>query len=72
MVSGKIVGLEALVRWIHPEKGVVSPGEFIPLLERNGFISNVDRYIWEKVCSLLSSWIRRGHKAIPISVNVSR
>ena len=49
----RMVGAEALVRWIHPEWGFMSPGEFIPLFEKNGFIPCLDQYIWEKVCMLL-------------------
>lgn len=72
MKTGKIVGLESLVRWVHPERGIISPGDFIPLLESNGFITNLDLYIWEEVCKRIKGWIDTGHKAIPISVNVSR
>ncbi len=72
MATGKIVGLESLVRWNHPGKGVISPGDFIPLLESNGFISNLDQYIWEDVCMHLKNWIDRGNKPVPVSVNVSR
>lgn len=72
MVSGKIIGLEALVRWNHPIRGVVPPGEFIPLLEQNGFITYLDLYVWELVCQKLSSWISTGKHSVPISVNVSR
>lgn len=72
MVTGKIVGMESLVRWIHPEKGMISPGEFIPLLEKNGFIANLDRYIWEDVCRLIRNWLDHGYHTVPISVNVSR
>lgn len=72
MNTGKIVGLESLVRWDHPVRGVISPGDFIPLLESNGFITNLDLYIWERVCRCMRAWLDKGHKAIPISVNVSR
>ena len=70
--TGKIAGAEALVRWIHPELGFVSPGEFIPLFERNGFITKLDFYVWEIVCRLLKKWAENGIAAIPISVNASR
>lgn len=69
---GCIAGAEALVRWIHPQWGFLSPGEFIPLFEKNGFIPRLDRYMWDKVCRLLGQWKREGHPMIPISVNVSR
>ncbi len=72
MLTGKIIGLESLVRWQHPIRGLVSPGEFIPLLEGNGFITYLDLYIWELVCRQLSSWIKSGRRPVPISVNMSR
>lgn len=65
-------GAEALVRWNHPEKGMISPGVFIPVFERNGFIGKLDYYMWEKVCQLLRKWIDEGQDPAPISVNVSR
>lgn len=68
----RIVGAECLVRWQHKERGLVSPGAFIPVLEKNGFVSELDRYIWKKVCRWLKSWIERGNTPIPVSVNVSR
>ncbi len=65
-------GAEALVRWIHPQLGFISPGMFIPLFERNGFITRLDFYIWEEVCRELRRLLDGGFKAVPISVNVSR
>lgn len=65
-------GAEALVRWIHPEWGFISPGEFIPLFEKNAFISHLDRYVWERVCALLADRRERGLELLPVSVNVSR
>jgi predicted signal transduction protein with EAL and GGDEF domain len=65
-------GAEALIRWRHPEKGLISPGVFIPVFERNGFIDKIDQYMWEKTCQLLRKWIDEGKKPAPISVNVSR
>jgi len=70
--TGKIVGGESLVRWKHPQKGMISPGVFVPVLERNGFIASLDRYVWKKVCQWLREWIDRGHNPVPISINVSR
>lgn len=67
-----MIGAEALVRWNHPEWGFTSPGEFIPLFEKNGFISRLDQYVWEQVCSLLRGWKEKGYPLLPISVNVSR
>ena len=72
MSTGRIIGGEALVRWLHPEKGLVSPGEFIPVLEKNGFIINVDEYIWEKVFAYLGKLKEEGRELVPISINVSR
>lgn len=70
--NGKIVGAEALVRWIRPGKGLLPPDSFIPAFEKNGFIVKLDAYVWEEVCVLLRNWIDAGNTAIPISVNVSR
>lgn len=72
MVSGRIVGGEALVRWLHKDKGLISPMVFIPVLEKNGFISQLDEYVWESVASWLSDRIQKGYKPLPISINVSR
>ena len=68
----RLSGAEALVRWIHPQWGFMSPGEFIPLFEKNGFITQLDRYVWEKVCALLHEWKQKGYPDIAVSVNVSR
>lgn len=68
----KIVGGEVLVRWFHPEKGVVSPGEFIRIFERNGFIRKLDQYVWEEACAFLARCREAGLPSVPLSVNVSR
>ena len=68
--SGKIVGAEALVRWIHPEYGFMSPGDFIPLFEENGMIAELDKHIWRSVCQILSQWEKK-YPDLFISVNVS-
>lgn len=67
-----MAGAEALVRWIHPELGFISPGEFIPLFEKNGFISRLDQYVWEQVCVRLREWRMKGYPPLAVSVNVSR
>ena len=72
ITTGKIVGAEALVRWKHPERGMIFPGQFIPVLEKNGFISDLDLYVWEEACSHIRKWIDEGIKPVPISINVSR
>lgn len=65
-------GAEVLVRWKHPEKGMISPGAFIPVFERNGFIVKLDYYVWEKTCALIRKWMADGKKPYPVSVNMSR
>lgn len=70
--TGKVVGAEALVRWMHPSRGLVSPSAFIPVLEKNGLIGQVDRYIWEEVCKTIRGWLDRGIQPVPISINISR
>ena len=72
MRDGRVIGGEALVRWKHPETGLVPPREFIPVLEKNGFIINVDEYIWEKVFAYLGKLRKEGRTLIPVSINVSR
>lgn len=72
LVTKKVIGAEALVRWIHPARGFMSPGSFIPIFEQNGFISRLDEYVWEQTCSDMSKWMKQGHAPFPISVNVSR
>jgi len=71
--SGAMIGAEALVRWRHPVKGLIPPGKFIPLFERNGFISTLDEYVWEQSCRYMRSWIdKTGTLPISVSVNISR
>ncbi len=72
LVTDRSYGAEALVRWMHPEKGMISPGEFIPVYERNGIIGRLDQYMWRHVCALLRRWLDEGRSPNPISVNVSR
>ena len=67
-----IIGGEALVRWIHPKLGFVTPDNFIPLLERTGLIYEVDKFIWEEACKLLTSLAAHGFPDFSISVNVAR
>lgn len=67
-----LIGAEALVRWIHPEWGIQSPSEFIPIFEKNGFIRKLDQYVWDAACKLLREWESRGIPSLSISVNVSR
>ena len=67
----RTVSAEALVRWIHPLKGVISPARFIPIFERNGFIVKLDHFVWEEACKVLAEQKKAG-SVLPISVNVSR
>lgn len=68
----KTAGAEALVRWQHPEEGMISPGDFIPLFEKNGNICRLDCYVFEEVCRTIDRWRREGRKLFPVSVNLSR
>ncbi|WP_052446792.1 EAL domain-containing protein [Candidatus Soleaferrea massiliensis] len=70
--TGGIIGAEALIRWLHPQKGILLPGKFIPVFERNGFICEMDRYMWERVCIQIRQWHDKGIPLPSISVNVSR
>lgn len=70
--SRQPVGAEALVRWEHPEMGMISPGKFIPIFEKNGFITKLDYFVWNRVCFMLRGWLDEGEKPNPVSVNVSR
>ncbi len=70
-VDKKLLGAEALVRWIHPEKGMVPPGEFISLFEKCSYIHRLDRYVWELACRQLSQWKKEGREDLHISVNIS-
>lgn len=68
----RIRGGEALVRWNRPEEGLVSPAEFIPLFEKNGFIIKLDRYVFRKVCGWLRGYLDQGNRPLRMAVNVSR
>lgn len=68
----KFVSAEALVRWNHPEKGLISPGKFIPIFEKNGFIAELDLYVLEQVCKYQKKRRELGLEPFPISVNISR
>lgn len=70
--TGELTGAEALIRWLHPEFGFMSPGEFIPVFESNGFISEVDNFVWKRTCENLNRWINKGLKVVPISINASK
>lgn len=70
--TGKLIGAEALIRWIHPVYGFMSPADFIPLFEKNGFVAENDRFVWTKTCENIRKWEDKGIKTVPISVNASK
>lgn len=70
--QGVVGGAEALVRWNHPERGLLLPGSFIPFFEKNGFITELDLHVWKKTCEFLAGLKRLKIPMLPISVNVSR
>lgn len=70
--TGRIIGAEALARWVHPKKGMISPADFIPVFEKNGFILKLDQFIWESACKEIRRLLDEGREAVPISVNISR
>lgn len=63
---------EILIRWNHPEKGLIPPGDFVPLFEKNGFIRELDYFVWEEACRFLSDRKKKNLREIPVSVNISR
>ncbi len=63
---------EVLIRWLHPEKGMIYPNQFIPMFEQNGKIVELDLYVFEETCRLLSRWIKTGQAVTEVSVNISR
>jgi len=69
--SGEMVGAEALVRWNHPEYGMISPGVFIPIFENTGLIHRLDLYMWEQAAKTLVKWQNMGYSQYYISVNIS-
>lgn len=72
IMDNALTGAESLVRWNHPKRGLQKPSVFIPLFEKNGFISRLDQFVWDKTCALMKIWSDRGYPDIPVSVNVSR
>lgn len=71
-VTEELSGAEALVRWINQEDGLISPGRFIPIFEKDGFITRLDDYMIAHVAALQMRWLSEGRKVVPVSVNVSR
>ena len=72
IAKNEIIGAEALVRWRHPERGMIYPNQFIPIIEENGFIKEVDYYIWGEACRFIRGCAEAGIRSCPVSVNVSR
>lgn len=70
--TGRLVGAETLCRWIKPDGTMISPGIFIPIFEKSGFIKKLDVYMWEYSFRLVTTWLEKGIKPVPISVNISR
>lgn len=66
-----MLGAEALVRWSHPERGMINPGEFIGIFEKNGLIVELDQYVWEMACMQLQKWKEMGQDDMYLSVNIS-
>jgi diguanylate cyclase (GGDEF)-like protein len=71
LADGSITSLEALVRWIHPTRGVVSPAEFVPLVEETGLVLKLGDLVIDKVCAQLALWAKNGDKLVPVSINIS-
>lgn len=71
-VTEELTGAEALVRWISPEDGLIPPYRFIPIFEKDGFITRLDDYMISHVAALQKRWLSEGRKVVPVSVNVSR
>ncbi|WP_320127838.1 EAL domain-containing protein [uncultured Sphaerochaeta sp.] len=67
-----IVGAEALVRWFHPIKGIIQPNLFIPLFEKNGFVTKIDMFVFEEICKKQQKWTAESRKPLIISINQSR
>lgn len=68
----RLSSAEALIRWKHPELGMISPGEFVPLFESNGLISVVDGFVWKEAAAQIAEWKRKYGFSLPVSVNLSR
>jgi EAL domain-containing protein (putative c-di-GMP-specific phosphodiesterase class I)/GGDEF domain-containing protein len=70
--TGAMIGAELLLRWNHPMKGLLVPKDFVPIFERNGFITQIDKHVWEVACHTQRRWLDMGLPVVPLSVNVSR
>jgi diguanylate cyclase (GGDEF)-like protein len=70
-VSGELLSMEALLRWRHPEGGLISPGDFIPVAESSGLIVDIGALVIDKACAQLADWRKQGARLVPVSINVS-
>ncbi len=70
--TGKIVAVEALARWVKPDGEIIPPDEFVPILEKHGFVTDLDCFVWDHLLAQMRIWLDEGHQGVPISVNVSR
>ncbi|MBP1154533.1 MULTISPECIES: EAL domain-containing protein [unclassified Paenibacillus] len=71
VVSGRIIGFEALIRWMHPERGMILPGQFIPFAEESGLIVSIGDWVLREACRLSAAWQKAGLPPIPVAVNLS-
>lgn len=71
-ITQKMVGAEALSRWVRADGSIVSPGVFIPVFEKNGYITELDRHVWKSSFEIVTEWVDKGIKPVPVSVNISR
>ena len=71
-ITQKMVGAEALSRWVRADGSIVNPGIFIPVFEKNGYITELDKHVWKRSFETVTEWIDKGVKPVPVSVNISR
>ena len=69
--TGQITGMEALVRWVHPRRGMISPGQFVPIAEECGLMQHIGRWVLQEACGQTRAWSESGLGIVPIAVNVS-
>ncbi len=72
MNTGELIGAEALVRYMHPQMGMIPPSKFIPALERERTIRYIDFFMYEEVCKIMEQWHKKGRNLLPVSLNFSR
>lgn len=72
IMSEHVIGAEALIRWEHPERGMLTPSQFVPTCEENGYICQIDYFVLEEVCRKMKEWKEEGKKLVKVSTNFSR